>query len=300
MTASGASKAMYRKGLNVLAAVLGAKSAKIFDARLRFGRKLDLNYPKTLADKISWIELNTDQTLAARLSDKYAVRDHIAAKGLDEMLIPLVGGPWAEASQIDFSALPSSFVLKATHGCEMNLVCRDKSTFDEGNMRKLATKWLREDYPRACVEPHYKLIPHRLYAEEYIGGLSDVIDYKFHCINGDPAFVLTCSERDGERGLRLNLYDLEWNHIEGLQGSMVNDREIERPELLNEMIDVSRTLAEDFDFVRIDLYETDGRVLFGEMTFTPACGVMDYYTDEFIEQWGAAMRIEKSLEEGRR
>ena len=283
MSSVGIVRDLYRRLLNAETAVLGIKRTKELDARVRFGRKLDLSDPKTLADKICWIELNTDQALTACCTDKWAVRDYVAEKGLANLLVPAYG-PWERAEDIDVDSLPQAFALKAAHGCEMNYLVPDKGTLDEADMLAHARKWLGEDYARACVEPHYKLVPRRVYAEDFIGGMDEIVDYKFHCLNGEPRFVLTCSERD--RGLKLNLYDLDWNPIGGLQGPMRNCKQIARPKLLAEMIDVARALSAEFDFVRVDLYESDGKVMFGELTFSPACGVMGYYTDDFITRWG--------------
>ena len=289
MTSSGLARDLYRHALNASSAILGVETTKKLDSRIRFGRKLDLENPKTLSDKICWIELNTDQTLAARCTDKYAVRSYVEEKGLGDILIPLVGGPWINASDIDIDGLPERFVLKATHGCEMNYICKDKSRLDRNDLLNKAGQWLKEDYPRACIEPHYKLVPHRLYSEEFVGVLGDVVDYKFHCINGEPAFVLTCSNR--EDSLKLNLYDLDWNPISGLQGAMRNERKIERPKNLKEMLEVAKTLSSDFDFVRVDLYEADEKIFFGELTFSPACGVLEYFTDSFVAKWGEVLHV---------
>lgn len=291
MTSSGFARDFYRLALNASSAILGIETTKKLDSRFRFGRKLDLGNPKTLSDKICWIELNTDQTLAARCTDKYAVRSYVEEKGLGGILIPLVGGPWTNVSDIDIDSLPDQFVLKATHGCEMNYICRDKSKLDRNDLLNKVSQWLKEDYPRACIEPHYKLVPHRIYAEAFVGGMDDTVDYKFHCINGEPRFCLTCSERESAGGLKLNLFDLEWQPMEGLQGPMKNDKEVARPALLDGMLAVARTLAEGFDFVRVDLYEHEGRVYFGEMTFSPASGVLEYFTDDFVERWGDELHM---------
>lgn len=294
MSKSGIAKTGYRKLLNAVATVTGPSVAKRFDSRFRFGRKLDLKNPKTLADKVSWIELNVDNPLAVTCTDKYAVRDYIQQKGLGDTLIPLCGGPWTAAGEIDVDALPNAFVLKATHGCDMNYICKDKSKLDRNELLSCAKRWISEDYLRACVEPHYKKIPHRLYAEQFIGGFDGgIVDYKFHCLNGEPCFVLACSNR--EESVKKNLYDLEWNPIPGIKGHEKNDHELPRPELLGEMTDVARVLAEDFEFVRVDLYDCNGKVLFGELTFSPASGVFPNFSDEFISKWGRVLNV-KSLE----
>lgn len=285
----GLIKKSYHKMLQLMAACLGAKKAKTLDARIRFNRKLDLENPVTLADKISWIEFNEDQTIPAKLTDKFEVREYIKEKGFGDILIPLIGGPWTKAEDIPYDDLPDKFVLKATHGCEMNLICKDKSSLSKGYVLGKASSWITSDYARACIEPHYQLIPHRVYGEALLDKLADVIDYKFHCINGNPEFILVCSNR--EQSLKLNLYDTDWRPIEGLQGSMANSKEIERPARLERMLEISKALAQDFDFVRIDLYEMDKQVLFGEMTFSPAAGVFPYFTDEFIEKYGKTLTI---------
>lgn len=289
MAADSNTRSIYRTGLNVAVRLLGVKRAKQLDAKVRFHRTLDLDNPRTLADKVSWIELNTDRRLAARLTDKYEVRDYVAEKGLEDTLIPLCGGPWESADDIDIAELPERFVLKATHGCEMNYICKDKGTLDVERMLARARKWLASDYSRSCIEPHYKLIPHRLYAEEFIGGMDGVIDYKFHCLNGEPRFVLACSGR--EESVKLNLYDLNWVPMEGVQGPKKNSHQVARPSSLNRMVEVARVLSGDFDFVRVDLYEHEGAVRFGELTFTPASGVFPNFTDEFIGRWGEVLHV---------
>lgn len=286
--ASEVQQHIYRALLNGYTHIAGTKRAKEADANFRYHRKLNLDYPKTLADKVSWIELNTDQALAARCTDKWEVRNYVANRGLGGLLVPAYG-PWECAEDIDVDALPQAFALKATHGCEMNYIVPDKSELNVHDMLNHAHEWLAHDYGRACVEPHYKLIPHRVYAEDFIGGMDEIVDYKFHCINGEPRFVLTCSERD--TGLKLNLYDLAWNPISGLQGPMKNNKEIPRPAQLDNMVKVARILSREFDFVRVDLYEDDERIIFGELTFSPAGGVMNYYDDKFNSFWGSELHI---------
>lgn len=290
MSGDSAARRAYRAILNLGAKTMGAERAKRADAWLRFGRRLDLNNPKSLADKVSWLELYGDQQAAARYTDKFGVREYIEAKGLKDILVPVCGGPWDSVDQVDLDSLPDQFALKATHGCEMNLICANKSQLDKDLAMREIGQWLKKDYPRSSVEPHYKLIPHRVYAEEYIGVVGDIIDYKIHCINGNPSFILVCSER--EKSLKLNLYDVDWKPIPGLQGPQKNGHEIERPADLSEMLKIARRLSEDFEFVRVDLYDIDGKIRFGELTFSPAACVFPYFTDEFIAKWGEVLHVE--------
>jgi hypothetical protein len=290
VTTDSLGKHAYRAALNVAALLLGTRRAKRLDARVRFGRRLDLDHPSTLADKVSWIELNTDMTLQARCSDKYEVRTYVEDKGLGAILVPLCGGPWESAENIDFGALPERFALKATHSCDMNLICRDRGALDVARARRVVSRWLASDYPRACVEPHYRLIPRRAYCEQYLEDANGIIDYKFHCIDGEPSFILTCSER--RNGLKLNLYDPSWTAIPGLV-QMENPRQLGEPTRLHDMLEISRALSSDFRFVRVDLYEIDGEIHFGELTFSPAAGVFPYLSEDFLRDQGRGLVLDE-------
>lgn len=288
----------YRLALRLMVGLLGVRRAKVADAWLRFGRRLDLRDPSTLADKVSWLELNTDQTIPALLTDKFAVRDYVERRGLAHILVPICGGPWTSASDIDFGDLPASFAMKATHGCEMNIICRDKSALDRGWFYSTVNDWLSSDYSRACIEPHYKLVPHRVFCETYLDDVSEMVDYKFHCFDGVPQFILVCSERD--RGLSLNLLDAEWRDLEGLQGKHKGKKRIQKPTNLEEMVDIASRLSSGFPFVRVDLYSIKDRVYFGEMTFSPAAGVFPYFTNEFVEIYGPMVQISQLSQFGSR
>lgn len=292
-------KKCYALLLGVLEKLAGISTAKRFDASFRFGRKLNLKAPKTLADKVSWLSLNNVSELKAKCTDKYAVREYIEQKGLSHILVELAGGPWESAEDVDFDALPDSFALKATHGCKMNAIVADKSQLDTDSCRKQAAAWMATTYGTYSVEPHYKKIPHRLYAEKFLENASELVDYKFHCMNGEPRFVLVCSDRkaDGKKGMAvtLDLFDMDWNVIpSALQGfgkEIAGTGNIRKPELFEQMKQIARQLSEDFKFVRVDLYESQGKILFGELTFTPGCCVFPYFTEQFNLEMGEHLHL---------
>lgn len=166
-------KKIYGAILHAIRIAAGIDAAKKFDARLRYHRKLDLKNPKTLADKVSYIELHEQSPLAPMCTDKYAVRDYVRSKGLGDILIPLAyDGVWDSEDEIDFDSLPQSFVLKATHGCKMNYIVRDKSKLDVEDCKAKMKSWLSTTYGTYSMEPHYEKIPHRLYAETYLENLN--------------------------------------------------------------------------------------------------------------------------------
>ncbi len=291
-------KRLYGSVLKLLEDAFGADFAKQFDSQFRFQRKLNLKNPKTLADKVSYLELHKPSPLASFCSDKYAVRTYVADKGLDDILIPTVGGPWTEAEEVDFCALPDRFVLKATHGCKMNYIVPDKKKLDEGACRKEMERWMDTTYGVYSMEPHYRSIPHRIYCEQFLEEASKLMDYKIHCFNGRPEFIMVSSDRrnNGDKAMHVTqeLYDINWKPIFEVKRSgfeIPGDGKKPVPEHLDEMLRVARILSEGIDFVRIDLYDLKGRVYFGEMTFSPACGIFPYMTDQFISEMGGRLKI---------
>ena len=291
-------KIVYGKLLMGLGKVFGVDFAKTFDTKFRRHRPLNLKNPATLADKVSYIELHKQSPKASMCTDKYAVREYIKEKGLEETLIPVVGGPWNNVEEINFESLPDRFVLKATHGCKMNYIVSDKSKLDEDACKKVLNKWLRTTYGTYSIEPHYLSISHRIYAEEYLDDISSLTDYKFHCANGKPLFVLTVSDRkyNGDKGMNLmfDVFDMNWKHIEGMlpdKKEIPGDGSMPKPKTFKQMVDISKILSEDFDFVRVDLYEKNGKVLFGELTFTPDGCVFPNFPQSFLEKMGKELKI---------
>lgn len=280
----------------------GIDAAKKLDVALRFRRKLDLKQPRTLADKVSWISLHGLSELEARCTDKWAVRDYVAGKGLGEILIPVCAEAVSRSADIDFDKLPEKFVLKATHGCGMNLICTDKSSLDIPAARRKMDRWLKTTYGTFSPEPHYRNIPHRVYAEECIADPAELMDYKIHCINGEPAFILVCGGRDVKAqisaGVTMDIFDLDWNWLDAVQWYKKHgpgNGSVPRPDNLEELLRVARILSKDFDFVRVDLYSVHGKVYFGELTFTPANGVFPSYKADLLEREGKKLTITKDM-----
>lgn len=286
-------KRLYAILLSFIEYLFGIDLAKKFDTKLRFHKSLDLKNPKTLSEKVTYIELHKQSPLAPSCTDKYEVREFVKSRGLENILIPVYGEAWSDVNQIDFNTLTYPCILKATHGCKMNYVLHDINNIDLQKCKKELSKWLKISYGTYSIEPHYKTIPHRIYAEKFIRRIDDLIDYKFHCINGNPEFVLTCSQRkangDAAMAVTLDLFDMEWKHIPEIIGSgneIAGDGLIQKPETFDRMKEIARVLSRGFEFVRVDLYEIDGNILFGEMTFSPACCVFPYFSKEFDIEMG--------------
>ncbi|WP_303213855.1 ATP-grasp fold amidoligase family protein [uncultured Enorma sp.] len=291
MSAKDIAKLSYGCFLQGIRLLFNDDSAKEFDSFLRFRRRLNLKRPRSLADKVSYLELHTNPDMRARCTDKYEVRAYLEEKGVGDILTPLVMNPVSRTEDISFKGFPSEYVLKATHGCGMNIIHTKESHLDEERERAICRKWLRSSYGKYSMEPHYQLIPPRIFAEEYLGVLDELIDFKIHCYNGEPSFVLTVSERS--TGLyKLHAFTCDWTPIECVVGPHRGDGSIKRPCSLEKMLDIARVLSEDFEFVRVDLYELNGQIRFGELTFTPAACVFPYFSKSFLEAEGRKLSID--------
>ncbi len=286
-------KKIYGWLLSAITKIAGINAAKQFDSKLRFHRKINLKNPESLSDKVSYIELHDQSPLAPMCTDKAEVRKYVVQKGFKDILIPIILEPTDSIEKIDFKKLPETFILKATHGCRMNYIVKDKNRLDEEECKGVMRKWLQTTYGTYSMEPHYLSIPPRIYAEQYIEDLNGLIDYKFHCLNGKPEFCLVCSGRSDKKGesmgVLLSLFDMEWKFIDEIVDYKNEKRgpsDIPKPKQFDRMKEIAAELSKDFKFVRIDLYEYEGKILFGEMTFSPACCVFPYFSDAFDKAMG--------------
>ena len=240
----------------------------------RTGNVLDLENPQTYNEKIQWLKLYDKDPRKTVLADKYLVRDWIRDKIGEEYLIPLLG-VYRQASEIDFNALPDSFVLKANHGSGMNIIVENKAKADLNGIRRKADQWLKKNYSFVTgFEMHYDDIPRRLIVEKYMTNENDDLpDYKFWCFSGKCKFIEMVVDR--KRNAREAVFDLEWNRLPFTAGNpSMAENDIEKPAVLNKMITIAEKLSEGFIHVRVDLYLlNDSDIRFGEMTFSSSSGV---------------------------
>ena len=249
-----------------------------------FGRELDWQNPKTFNEKLQWLKLNNRTPEQTMMVDKYRVRDYIAQTLGEEYLIPLLG-VWDAPGEIDFDALPDRFLLKCNHNSGLGMcICKEKAKLDVGEVRKELRRGLNEDYYIRHREWPYKNVPRKIICEQYMEDDSGngLRDFKVHCFNGEPKFILVCSDRFSEEGLREDFYDVSWNRMDLRRPTHPNSQSgVQKPEQLKEMLTCAKKLAKDFPFVRIDFYIIHSRMYFGEITFFPASGF-----EKFVpEQW---------------
>ena len=241
--------------------------------RMKLGYPLNLDSPRTYNEKLQWIKLYDRNPLMPKCCDKYTVREYVSEKGLDRILNRLIWEGF-DPADIPFDSLPERFVIKVTHGSTFNIICRDKSSLNREDIVKKCRKWLKAKFLPCYGEWFYGVERPRVIVEEYLEGDDGkaLYDYKFFCFNGEPKLIYVDTWRNGHHAI--NAYDTAFNLFEGVKLGYPNDdsAEVTAPQALSEMLSISRTLSQDFNHVRVDLYYTQGKIYFGELTFTKGAG----------------------------
>ena len=270
--------------------------------RYVFKKPLDLKNPKDLNEKILWAKLYSDTTEWTRLADKYEVRNYVESLGLGDTLVKLYA-VWFNKEEVDFDSLPDTFIIKANNGDGKgtNEIVRKSELTEEKRLELLNVidKWLnRKDIGALHAEPHYKNIRPCVIAEEVLPcdpGTTSLTDYKIWCFNGKAYYIWICNDRSKDgNSARVMTYDLDWNahpEFSVFNSDYLRGEIVPKPNNLNEMISVAEKLSQGFPELRVDLYNVQGKVYFGELTFTSQGGFMDFYTPAFNLELGSKFDI---------
>jgi hypothetical protein len=259
--------------------------------RSAFKRKLNLSPPKLISEKLIWLMQNYKNELLAKCTDKYEVRnfveERVGAHVLNDCYFV-----YDHEDDIDFDVLPNQFALKCTHGCGCNIIVSDKSKLNKEEALSKLRKWMKKDYSLSMGEYHYKMIKPRIICEKFIGTETHdfATDYKIWCFNGEPRFLQVNTERGS--GLTQTFRALDWKLLEYSSNYYPQVVDQKKPKSLEEMINYARTLSKGFPFVRVDFYDFDGRVVFGELTFTPAGGIPIFLNHKAEVELGKMLLLE--------
>ena len=258
-----------------------------------FKRPLDLKHPQTFNEKLQWMKINDRDPRFTVLSDKYRVKEIVSGIIGEEHVIPTLG-VWDSFNQIDFDSLPAQFVLKCTHDSGGLVICRDRKGLDIDAAREKIEASLRTNFYYHSREWQYKDIPPRIIAEPYMqdGDNRELKDYKFYCFEGEPAFLYVSEGLEDHSTAHISFLNLDWTRSPFRRADYPDFETLpEKPGHFDEMAALVRQLAKGFRFVRVDMYEVNGIVYFGEMTFTPTGGFVPFIPDEADLEIGKLLRI---------
>lgn len=252
-----------------------------------FGRSIDWEHPTTYNEIINCEKILLDTTEWSKLADKYRVREYIKERGFEDLLVKIYG-VWDRVDDINFTSLPDSFVLKLNNGSGTVLIIKDIRDSDVKAIKRELRAWMKSSFGYENIEPHYLRIKPLIIAEELLdakkqtaGTSKSLIDYKWFCFRGHVSYVEVVSNRTSQ-GFDVSIFDKDWReypHFVSLDRKIANG--IDRPANLDKMIAICEVLSKDFSQVRVDLYEVDGKIYFGELTFTSGAGYSRSKTDEF-------------------
>ena len=254
-----------------------------------FKKKLDLENPKTFSEKLQWIKLYDHNELYTRVVDKYAVKEYIASQIGEEYIIPTIG-LWSNFDEIDFEKLPQSFVLKCTHDSGGLVICKDKSNLDIKKARKKIVKSLNRNFFLLGREWPYKGVKPQIIAEPYISDSNgELNDYKFFCFNGQPKMLFIASDRGIDT--RFDFFDMDFNHLPFEQGHPNSTKVLKKPDGFDHMKKLAMKLSEGFPEVRVDFYNVDGKIYFGELTLFHFSGFVPFEPEEWDEKIGSWLEL---------
>ena len=257
-------------------------------------KHLSLKNPVTFNEKLQWLKIHDRDPLYNTLVDKIAVKQYIVDHIGQEYIIPTLG-IWDKTEEIDFNSLPDQFVLKCTHDTGSVIVCRDRNKFDTTAARIKLNEALKEHAYWFGREWPYKDVKPRIIAEKYMtDGENDteLTDYKFYCFNGNMECVMVCYDR-GSGDTKFYFFDHEWNllRINKRGREAPEDFTLPKPKNFEKMIQLAERLSKDILFVRVDFYNCNGNIYFGEMTFYPQSGFDPNYLPETDRYFGSLIDL---------
>lgn len=264
--------------------------------RIKMGRKLNLKNPQRFTEKIQWYKLYYKNPKMIQCVDKYDVREYVKSKGLEDILIPCYG-VYESVNQIDWESLPNQFVMKDTLGGGGNsvIIVKDKNSTDIEELKRRGAEWtsIKAHVRDAGREwPYYNGKNHRIIIEKYIesdankGGL---IDYKYFCFDGKPEFLYVMGERVVGKEVKVAILNSDYSETEVQRVGDTQYKDYTKPYNYDKMKSIVEILSEEFPHVRVDMYNIEGRIYFGELTFFNASGYMKYNPDSadyvFGKKW---------------
>ncbi len=265
--------------------------------RIKMGRKLDLNNPKTYTEKLQWYKLYYRNPLLTQCADKHAVRDYLKSIGYEDLACREYG-VYDRAEDIPFDSLPEKFVIKTTNGSGTNILCKNKSELHKEDVISEVNSWLKRDCFGLGREWAYKDIKPRVIVEEYLedntNEFEGINDYKFICFDGKVHYVVFDVDRYTDH--KRSIYDADWNYLDIATDCKKLDNTIPRPDGFEEMKKVAEALSAEFPEVRVDLYWLNNRVYFGELTFYPWAGYVVFEPEQFDFELGEKFNLSEKQE----
>lgn len=258
---------------------------KIFEARV--GYPLNLDNPKTFNEKIQWLKLYDRKTEYTKMVDKYEVKAYVKSIIGEKYIIPTLG-IWDTFDDIDFDRLPNQFVLKCTHDSGGIVICKNKKNFDYQETKKKLNYYMERDYYKVWREWPYKDVKHRILCETYMEDkeTGELRDYKFFTFGGQVKALFVATNRFSETETTFDFFDENFNHMPITNGHPNSPIPIQKPLNFELIKTLASQLSVGIPHVRVDFYEVNGEVFFGELTFSHWSGMVNFEPPEWDRIFG--------------
>ncbi len=261
--------------------------------KITFHKKINWNNPQSFNEKLQWLKLNDRKNIYTTMVDKYEAKKYVAKAIGEKYIIPTIG-IYNDFNEIDFDKLPNQFVMKCTHDSGNVIVCKDKSQFDISFARKKINKSLKRDYYLINREWPYKNVEPRIIIEKYMENNNGInlIDYKFYCFNGKPEYLYVSEGLTNHSTAKIDFFDMNFKKAPFGRGDFAHyDSVPNKPKNFEKMKELSKKLAVDMKFLRVDFYEINGQIYFSELTFTPCGGFMKFVPEEWDKKLGELINL---------
>ncbi len=257
--------------------------------RKRFGYNINWKNPETFNEKIQWLKLYDRKDEYTQLVDKLRVREFIKDKVGEKYLVKLLG-VYNSVEEIDYDELPKQFVLKTTHDSGGVVICKDKDIFNIEKANQKLNRSMKDNYYWLWREWPYKNVEHKIICEEYLVDdvkNEEIADYKVLCFNSEPKIIQVCEGRQKKGGVKFGFYDTRWKELDVKRAKHNNlEHSVSKPNVLEEMLEVSRKLSKGLKFIRVDFYIVNDRLYCGELTFYPGSGFEGFEPEEYDKIMG--------------
>lgn len=256
------------------------------------GKKLNLDNPQSFNEKLQWLKLHNRKPIYTTMVDKYAVKDYVENIIGKEYIIPTLA-VYNTAEDIDFENLPNQFVLKCTHDSGGIVICKDKTKLDKHESVNKLHKALHSDFYWFTREWPYKNVQPRIIAEQYISDEEgELKDYKFFCFNGVPKLMFVATDRfNPDEETKFDFFDMDYNHLPFRNGHPNAKLLSPKPKGFEKMKELAARLSKDIPHVRVDFYDIDGEIYFGELTFFHFSGFVKFDPEEWDFKLGEYLTL---------
>ena len=261
--------------------------------KFRTKRKLNLDNPQTFNEKLQWLKLYDQNPEYTIMVDKYEAKKYVANIIGDEYIIPTIG-IYEKFDDIDFSTLPNQFAIKCTHDSGGLVICKDKAKLDLELAKNKINKSLKRNYYYNNREWPYKNVKPRIIIEKYMQNELDrsLKDYKFYCFNGIPKYLYVSEGLEDHSNAKISFFDMNFNIAEFKRSDYQSFTDIpKKPINFEKMKELANKLAKGISFIRVDFYEINRKIYFGELTFTPCGGFMPFEPEEYDEKLGNLIKL---------